>query len=119
MKVAVIGAGIAGMGAAWTLAKRGMTVSLYEQNSEIGGDAYTVPVHGWDGTLHKVDGGVSDFNRSNVRRTPAINFPESTRKQKALAGGQRTWLPPIIGDCLFSSCQMLMAFIHLFGWRVC
>lgn len=64
MKVAVIGAGIAGMGAAWTLAKEGLSVTLFEQDDEIGGDAYVVPVHSWDGTKHWVDGGVSDFNRS-------------------------------------------------------
>lgn len=36
-KVAVIGAGLAGINAAVTLSKKGHTVNLYEKNSSVGG----------------------------------------------------------------------------------
>ncbi len=46
MKVAVVGGGIAGMGAALFLARRGATVELFEESTELGGQlrlAVTVP----------------------------------------------------------------------------
>ncbi len=48
-------------------------------------------------------------SRSSVRRAPAISFPELARKEKALAGGQRTLLSPIIGDYLdfaLANCEL-------------
>lgn len=68
MKVAVIGGGIAGMGAAQALRKAKAEVTLFEKDEELGGDAFAVRVHSWDGAVHAVDGGVSDFNRATFPR---------------------------------------------------
>lgn len=41
MRVAVVGSGVAGLGAAWTLANAGASVVVYEKDEHIGGHAYT------------------------------------------------------------------------------
>ena len=40
-RIAVIGAGIAGCGAAWSLARAGFDITLYEQHAALGGNAKT------------------------------------------------------------------------------
>lgn len=55
-RVAIIGAGIAGMGCAWALHRSGAHVTVYERESEIGGNAKT---HTWrpsDGSPEIVTG---------------------------------------------------------------
>ncbi|MCM0019576.1 MAG: FAD-dependent oxidoreductase [Tagaea sp.] len=47
LDVAVIGAGIAGLGAAWLLSKR-HRVTLYEKDSRLGGHAHTVDARAFD-----------------------------------------------------------------------
>lgn len=42
MKVAVVGSGVAGLAAAWTLARAGIDVDIYEKDSHVGGHAWTV-----------------------------------------------------------------------------
>lgn len=58
MRVAVIGAGVAGLAAAYTLAKAGSDVVLYEKENCLGGHARTVTVDGVP-----VDVGFMVFNR--------------------------------------------------------
>lgn len=55
-RVAVIGAGIAGMGAAWALRRAGFDVHLFERRAELGGNAKT---HRWSTNGHRVDSGLS------------------------------------------------------------
>lgn len=66
MKVAVVGAGIAGLGAAWRLAQASSSqpieVVLYERADWIGGHSHTVDVE-LDGITHGVDTGFLVFNR--------------------------------------------------------
>ncbi|XP_049936795.1 uncharacterized protein LOC116265647 isoform X4 [Nymphaea colorata] len=57
MRVAVIGAGVSGLVAAYTLAKAGVHVVLYEKEDYLGGHAWTVHVNGVD-----VDLGFMVFN---------------------------------------------------------
>ena len=60
-RVAVIGGGIAGAGAAWSLRKAGKEVVLYEKKPKLGGNAkmYTWDVPGKDGQTHKVETGLA------------------------------------------------------------
>lgn len=58
MRVAVVGAGISGLGAAYELAKAGVRVVLYEKEEYLGGHAKTVTVDGID-----IDLGFMVFNR--------------------------------------------------------
>lgn len=58
MRVAVVGAGISGLGAAYELAKAGVKVCLYEKEDNLGGHAKTVTVDGVD-----LDLGFMVFNR--------------------------------------------------------
>ncbi|CAD5191288.1 unnamed protein product, partial [Musa acuminata subsp. malaccensis] len=58
MRVAVIGAGISGLASAYTLAKAGVDVVLYEKEDYLGGHAKTVTFDGVD-----LDLGFMVFNR--------------------------------------------------------
>lgn len=60
MKVAVVGAGIAGLAATHALVRAGHTVTLYEASSQAGGHVHTVAVGG-----HAVDMGFIVCNREN------------------------------------------------------
>ena len=68
MKVAIVGAGISGLGAAYELAKAGVHVVLYEKESYIGGHAKTVHFDGVD-----LDLGFMVFNRV-INYTPFYNL---------------------------------------------
>ncbi len=60
MKVAVIGSGISGLGAAWLLSRR-YEVRLFEQRSRLGGHTHTV-VHDADGRDLSLDTGFIVYN---------------------------------------------------------
>ncbi|HYJ16010.1 MAG TPA: FAD-dependent oxidoreductase, partial [Candidatus Limnocylindria bacterium] len=62
-KVAVVGAGLAGIGAASVLAERGFAVTLFERNSYIGGKVGSWDVAFADGYATKVDHGFHAFFR--------------------------------------------------------
>ncbi len=62
MKVAVIGAGPAGLSAAYNLARRGLEVDLFEASDAVGGLARTLELWG-----HKVDLGPHRFYSSDPR----------------------------------------------------
>lgn len=61
MNIAVIGAGISGLSAAWDLARKGHEVSLYEAGDYFGGHTNTVDV-AIDGQCFGVDTGFLVFN---------------------------------------------------------
>ena len=65
-KVAVVGGGAAGMGAAIALTKSGMDVSLFEAEPRLGGHCFGVSVSLWDGRTFRIDAGVSDFNPTTL-----------------------------------------------------
>lgn len=61
LRIAVVGAGIAGLGAAWQLARR-HEVTVYEAETRPGGHSHTVDV-ALEGLSHPVDTGFLVFNR--------------------------------------------------------
>jgi uncharacterized protein len=70
VRIAVVGGGAAGMGAAKVLAQAGLDVTLFEEAPRLGGHCFAVAVPWGRGTL-LLDAGVSDFNRATsgeVRR---------------------------------------------------
>lgn len=72
MRVAIIGGGIAGMGAALRLAERGVDVELFEAERRLGGDCWGAEVEDETGARHIVDVGVSDFNQASFPRCAAL-----------------------------------------------
>lgn len=52
-RIAIIGAGVAGLAAAWDLARAGHTVSIYEAQGQLGGLAAGFRDDNWDWTLEK------------------------------------------------------------------
>lgn len=96
MKVAVIGAGIAGLSCAHELAKHGVEVDLYEKEPQLGGHAYT---HSWrnQGQLHHVDCGFLVYNEHN--------YPNFTR---------------LLNDLKVETCKSDMSFSYdnpVEGWN--
>ncbi|HRD76788.1 MAG TPA: FAD-dependent oxidoreductase, partial [Hyphomicrobiaceae bacterium] len=61
-KIAVVGAGAAGMAAAITLVKAGVDVALFEAMPRLGGECHAATVALWDGRSIRVDAGISEMN---------------------------------------------------------
>jgi predicted NAD/FAD-binding protein len=61
VRIAIVGAGIAGLGSAWLLQKQGHAVTLFEANDYLGGHTHTVDVT-LDGLTAPVDTGFLVFN---------------------------------------------------------
>ncbi len=61
MRIAVVGAGIAGLGTAWLLTRQGHAVTLFEAAPRLGGHTATVDVH-LEGRTFPVDTGFLVFN---------------------------------------------------------
>ena len=61
MRIAIVGAGIAGLGAAWLLTRQGHAVTLFEANDRLGGHTATVDVT-LEGRTFPVDTGFLVFN---------------------------------------------------------
>ena len=71
MRIAIVGAGIAGLGSAWLLQKQGHAVSLYEANDYLGGHTHTVDVT-LEGVTTPVDTGFLVFNNRTYPRLIAL-----------------------------------------------
>lgn len=63
-RVAVIGGGIAGCGAAWALKQSGHEVVLYEERETLGGNAKTFT---WDSPGNPTTGNTESYNHSTSR----------------------------------------------------
>ncbi len=61
MRIAIVGAGISGLGAAWLLKRQGHAVTLFEADARLGGHTATVDVT-LDGKTFPVDTGFLVFN---------------------------------------------------------
>ncbi len=70
MRIAIVGSGIAGMGAAWAL-YREHEIVLYEKEPRIGGHSHTVDVD-YDGTPIAVDTGFIVYNELNYPNLTAL-----------------------------------------------
>jgi len=73
-QVAVVGAGIAGLGAAWRLAQRGFQVSLFEREQRPGGRAR--PVNRENFTIERSGAIVSTADRALLRWIGELDLPE-------------------------------------------
>ena len=71
-KVGIIGGGVAGIGAAYTLMKAGVEVYIFDQAMRLGGDCYGIDVTSSEGQVYRVDAGVSDFNRATFKQVHAL-----------------------------------------------
>ena len=105
-RVAIIGSGIAGNGAAYLLKKRGVDVTVFEASSIPGGHALTVEVEG-----RSVDVGFQVFNLANYPRLSKL-FDEldvqHVQSDMSLSyEGKDCWSSknPLVG-CLFSPTKL-------------
>jgi predicted NAD/FAD-binding protein len=71
MRIAVVGAGIAGLSCAWRLAQSGLDVTLFEAGDYFGGHSHTVDVT-IDGVRHGVDTGFLVFNERTYPKLVAL-----------------------------------------------
>lgn len=69
-KIAIIGAGISGLGAAWSL-RSTADVTVYEKESRVGGHSHTVDVD-YDGVRIPVDTGFIVYNEVNYPNLTAL-----------------------------------------------
>lgn len=70
--VAVVGGGIAGIGAAYALTEAGYKAAIFEIGNRLGGNCFGVDVTDADGKVHRVDAGVTDFNFDNFPSVRAM-----------------------------------------------
>jgi len=96
--VAVIGGGAAGIGAAQVLLNEGFDVALFETGRRLGGNCVGVDVRGTDGRLHRIDAGVSDFNRTTFTEVTSLidglglpTKPISNDVNFVSPGGESLW----------------------------
>lgn len=71
-KVAIVGGGVAGMGAAQRLVGAGYRVTLFEYLPRLGGDCFGVDVQLAGRGMVRVDAGVSDFNPDTFVRVKGL-----------------------------------------------
>jgi uncharacterized protein len=71
LRVAIIGAGIAGLGCAWLLTRQGRHVTLFEANDYLGGHTHTIDVT-LDGTTAPVDTGFLVYNDRTYPKLVAL-----------------------------------------------
>ena len=71
MRIAIVGSGISGLGAAWLLNRQGHAVTLFESEARLGGHTATVDVT-LDGRTFPVDTGFLVFNDRTYPRLIAL-----------------------------------------------
>jgi uncharacterized protein len=71
VRVAIVGAGIAGLGCAWLLRKQGHDVTLFEANDYLGGHTHTVDVT-VDGMVAAIDTGFLVYNERTYPKLIAM-----------------------------------------------
>jgi predicted NAD/FAD-binding protein len=71
VRIAIVGAGIAGLGSAWLLKRQGHDVTLFEAESRAGGHTHTVDVT-LEGITHPVDTGFLVFNDRTYPKLVAL-----------------------------------------------
>src|SRR5512141_1819450 len=71
VRIAIVGAGIAGLGSAWLLQKQGHAVTLFEASERLGGHTHTVDVT-LDGITAPVDTGFLVFNDRTYPKLVAL-----------------------------------------------
>lgn len=71
-KVAIVGGGVAGMGAAQRLVQAGYHVTLFEYLPRLGGDCFGVDVQLAGRGTCRIDAGVSDFNETTFVRVKGL-----------------------------------------------
>ncbi len=127
MRVAVIGTGIAGNAAAWTLSKR-YPVTVYDREIRPGGHSHTVSID-YDGTPISVDTGFIVYNELNYPGLTAlfdhlgVETVESCMSFAVTAdggrfewkGGGENWIQTAIG--LFAQPRNLLSPSYLWMLR--
>lgn len=83
-KVAVVGAGLAGIGAASLLGERGFEVTLFERNSYLGGKTGCWEVNFPDGSAAKVDHGFHAFFRHYYNLRAFLDRIGASRRLKKI-----------------------------------
>ena len=71
MRVAIVGAGVAGLACAWLLTRQGQQVTLFEANAYLGGHTHTVDVT-LDGMTAPVDTGFIVYNDHTYPKLAAL-----------------------------------------------
>ncbi len=117
--VAIVGAGVAGLTAAFRLRQAGLAVEIFEARERVGGRAYTAHAHGravdlgatwvWDseaavhGLLRELDvstftspvGGLDTYDDGSIQRG---HLPQSQVPERRLVGGMAA-LVDALGSC--------------------
>jgi len=70
--VAIVGGGAAGIGASRELLRAGIEVTIIESGPRLGGNCVGVDVTDRFGNRHRVDAGVSDFNRTTFHEVSRL-----------------------------------------------
>jgi len=110
--VAVVGAGLAGLAAAWSAAECGARVVLCERDPVVGGNVTAAHVHSLCGLYRSADEGDALYAHPGLPR----RFAEELRRSGAASAPERSgrvWVlptfPPRVGEVALARCGRLPA----------
>jgi protoporphyrinogen/coproporphyrinogen III oxidase len=103
-RVAVVGAGVAGATAAWLLQRRGLTVSVFERHSWLGGRTRTERIDGFE-----IDAGIQLFGSTFTEFFRLLRATGVSGRVARMPGRDALWRDGRIHEVVYGSVRSMIA----------